>query len=125
MVGLKAKFAIVTASLVEKTHEREWLAVTDDISGGTFSITNPGGYGTFLTAPIISQPQVAILSSDGVKQKPVAVPLPGGGYGVAVHPVGNLAISFDHRAIDGAYASAFLARLREILETRDWSQELT
>jgi len=96
----------------------------DDISGGTFTITNPGGYGTFLTAPIISQPQVAILSTDGVKQKPVAVALPGGGYGVAVHPVGNLAVSFDHRAIDGAYASAFLARLRDILETRDWSQEL-
>jgi len=96
----------------------------DDISGGTFTITNPGGYGTFLTAPIINQPQVAILSTDGVKPKPVAVPLPGGGYGVAVHPVGNLAIAFDHRAFDGAYASAFLARLREILETRDWSQEL-
>ncbi|MFP5377488.1 MAG: dihydrolipoamide acetyltransferase family protein, partial [Acidimicrobiia bacterium] len=96
----------------------------DDISGGTFTITNPGGYGTLLTAPIINQPQVAILSTDGVKQKPVAVPLPGGGYGVAVHPVGNLAVAFDHRAIDGAYASAFLARLREILETRDWSQEL-
>ena len=96
----------------------------DDISGGTFTITNPGGYGTFLTAPIISQPQVAILSTDGVKPKPVAVALPGGGYGVAVHPVGNLAIAFDHRAFDGAYASAFLARLREILETRDWSQEL-
>ncbi len=96
----------------------------DDISGGTFTITNPGGYGTFLTAPIINQPQVAILSTDGVKPKPVAVALPGGGYGVAVHPVGNLAIAFDHRAFDGAYASAFLARLREILETRDWSQEL-
>lgn len=96
----------------------------DDISGGTFTITNPGGYGTFLTAPIINQPQVAILSSDGVKMKPVAVALPGGGYGVAVHPVGNLAIAFDHRAFDGAYASAFLARLRDILETRDWSQEL-
>ncbi|MGQ0521255.1 MAG: dihydrolipoamide acetyltransferase family protein [Actinomycetota bacterium] len=96
----------------------------DDISGGTFTITNPGGYGTFLTAPIINQPQVAILSTDGVKPKPVAVALPGGGYGVAVHPVGNLAISFDHRAVDGAYASAFLARLREIIETRDWAQEL-
>ena len=96
----------------------------DDISGGTFTITNPGGYGTFLTAPIINQPQVAILSTDGVKPKPVAVALPSGGYGVAVHPVGNLAISFDHRAVDGAYASAFLARLREIVETRDWGQEL-
>jgi pyruvate dehydrogenase E2 component (dihydrolipoamide acetyltransferase) len=96
----------------------------DDISGGSFTITNPGGYGTLLTAPIINQPQVAILSTDGVKPKPVAVALPSGGYGVAVHPVGNLAISFDHRAVDGAYASAFLARLREIVETRDWGQEL-
>ena len=96
----------------------------DDISGGTFTITNPGGYGTLLTAPIINQPQVAILSTDGVKAKPVAVALPGGGYGVAVHPVGNLAIAFDHRAFDGAYASGFLARLRDILETRDWAQEL-
>jgi pyruvate dehydrogenase E2 component (dihydrolipoamide acetyltransferase) len=97
----------------------------DDISGGTFTITNPGGYGTLITAPIINQPQVAILSSDGVRQKPVAVALPGGGYGVAVHPVGNLAIAFDHRAVDGAYASAFLARVRDVLETRDWAQELT
>ena len=97
----------------------------DDISGGTFTITNPGGYGTLITAPIINQPQVAILSSDGVRQKPVAVALPGGGYGVAVHPVGNLAIAFDHRAVDGAYASAFMARVREVLETRDWGQELT
>ena len=96
----------------------------DDISGGTFTITNPGGFGTFITAPIINQPQVAILSTDGVKMKPVAVALPGGGYGVAVHPVGNIAIAFDHRAFDGAYASAFLARLRDLLETRDWSQEL-
>ena len=68
---------------------------------------------------------MAILSSDGVRQKPVAVALPGGGYGVAVHPVGNLAIAFDHRAVDGAYASAFLARVRDVLETRDWAQELT
>jgi pyruvate dehydrogenase E2 component (dihydrolipoamide acetyltransferase) len=96
----------------------------DDISGGTFTITNAGGYGTLLTAPIINQPQVAILSTDGVKPKPVAVSLPAGGYGVAVHHVGNLAISFDHRAVDGAYAAAFLARIKEIIETRDWSQEL-
>ena len=96
----------------------------DDISGGTFTITNPGGYGTLLTGPIINQPQVAILSSDGVKQKPVAVPAPGGGYAVAVHPLGNLALAFDHRAFDGAYASAFLARVRDTLETRDWALEL-
>jgi 2-oxoglutarate dehydrogenase E2 component (dihydrolipoamide succinyltransferase) len=96
----------------------------DDISGGTFTITNPGGYGTMLTFPIINQPQVAILSTDGVKRKPVAVELPDGTWGVAVHPLGNLAIAFDHRANDGAYASAFLAKLKEIIETRDWSTEL-
>ena len=97
----------------------------DEIAGGTFTITNAGGYGTLITGPIINQPQVAILSTDGVKPRPVAIPLPDGGYGIAVHPVGNLAISFDHRAYDGAYASAFLARIKEILETRDWAAELS
>jgi 2-oxoglutarate dehydrogenase E2 component (dihydrolipoamide succinyltransferase) len=96
----------------------------DDISGGTFTITNAGGYGTLITGPIINQPQVAILSTDGVKPQPVAVPLDDGTYAIAVHHVGNLAISFDHRAYDGAYAAAFLAAIREILETRDWATEL-
>ncbi len=96
----------------------------DEISGGTFTITNPGGYGTMITAPVINQPQVAILSTDGVKKRPVVVELPDGSDVIAIHPVGTLALSFDHRAFDGAYASAFLARARDILETRDWSQEL-
>ena len=96
----------------------------DEIQGGTFTITNPGGYGTLITAAIINQPQVAILSTDGVKKKPVAVELEDGTDAVVVHPVGVLALSFDHRAFDGAYASAFIARVKEILETRDWSQEL-
>jgi pyruvate dehydrogenase E2 component (dihydrolipoamide acetyltransferase) len=96
----------------------------DEISGGTFTITNPGGFGTLMTAAVINQPQVAILSTDGVKKRPVVVELPDGSDAIAIHPVGNLALSFDHRAVDGAYASAFLARCREIIETRDWSQEL-
>ncbi|HVF74435.1 MAG TPA: dihydrolipoamide acetyltransferase family protein [Acidimicrobiales bacterium] len=96
----------------------------DDIVGGTFTLTNVGGYGTAMTIPIINQPQVAILSTDGVKPKPVAVPLPDGGYGIAVHPVGHLVLAFDHRAYDGAYAAAFLAKVKDILETRDWAQEL-
>jgi 2-oxoglutarate dehydrogenase E2 component (dihydrolipoamide succinyltransferase) len=96
----------------------------DEISGSTFTITNPGGFGTFITAPVINQPQVAILSTDGVKKRPVVVELPDGSDAIAIHPVGLLALSFDHRAYDGAYASAFLARCKEILETRDWSQEL-
>ena len=96
----------------------------DEISGGTFTITNPGGFGTMLTAAVINQPQVAILSTDGVKKRPVVVELPDGSDAIAIHPVGNLALTFDHRAFDGAYASAFLARCRDIIETRDWSQEL-
>ncbi len=96
----------------------------DDIVGGTFTITNPGPFGTFMTVPIINQPQVAILSTDGVKRRPVVVPLADGSEAIAIHPVGILACSFDHRAIDGAYASQFLARLAEVIQTRDWSQEL-
>jgi len=96
----------------------------DDIAGGTFTITNAGPFGTMLTAAVINQPQVAILSTDGVKKRPVAIELPDGSDGIAVHPVGLLGLSFDHRAFDGAYAAAFASRVRQILETRDWEQEL-
>jgi 2-oxoglutarate dehydrogenase E2 component (dihydrolipoamide succinyltransferase) len=96
----------------------------DDVTGGTFTITNPGPSGTTISAPIIHQPQVAILSTDGVKRRPVVVELDDGGDAVVVHAIGMLGLSFDHRAIDGAYASAFLARVREILETRPWDAEL-
>ncbi len=95
----------------------------DEIAGGTFTITNPGSYGTFITAPVINQPQVAILSTDGVRKKPVVVTIDGSD-AIAIHPVGMLALSFDHRAFDGAYASAFLACCRTILETHNWAQEL-
>jgi pyruvate dehydrogenase E2 component (dihydrolipoamide acetyltransferase) len=96
----------------------------DDISGGTFTITNPGPFGTLLTLPIINQPQVAILSTDGVKRRPVVVDLPDGGESIAIHSVGNLALAWDHRAFDGAYAAAFLHRVKELIETRDWAAEL-
>ena len=101
---------------------REHRLAADDYAGGTFTLTNAGRYGTLLTAPIINQPQAAILSTDGVKVRPVAVPLDGGGHGLAFHPVGNLALSFDHRAFDGAYASAFAAQVRDTLEQRDWNE---
>jgi pyruvate dehydrogenase E2 component (dihydrolipoamide acetyltransferase) len=96
----------------------------DEIAGGTFTITNAGPFGTLITAPVINQPQVAILATDGIKPRPVALPMADGSYGIAVHPVGNLCLSFDHRAYDGAYASAFLAKVKEILETRDWAAEV-
>jgi pyruvate dehydrogenase E2 component (dihydrolipoamide acetyltransferase) len=96
----------------------------DDISGGTFTITNAGPFGTLITIPVINQPQVAILATDGVSKKPVVVELPDGDDAIVIRPVGNLVLSFDHRAVDGAYAAAFMAEVKEILETRDWSAEL-
>jgi pyruvate dehydrogenase E2 component (dihydrolipoamide acetyltransferase) len=96
----------------------------DDISGGTFTITNAGPFGTLITVPVINQPQVAILSTDGVRKKPVVVEAPDGTDAIAIHPVGILALSWDHRAFDGAYAAAYVSAVRDILETRDWSSEL-
>jgi pyruvate dehydrogenase E2 component (dihydrolipoamide acetyltransferase) len=110
------------ADLANRARSRRLSA--DDIVGGTFTITNPGPFGTFLTAPIINQPQVGILSTDGVKRRPVVVPVEGGGEAIAIHSVGLLGLSFDHRAVDGAYASAFLRDLAEVVATRDWAAEL-
>jgi 2-oxoglutarate dehydrogenase E2 component (dihydrolipoamide succinyltransferase) len=96
----------------------------DEISGGTFTLTNNGSAGSVLTLPIINQPQVAILSTDLIVRQPVVVELPGGGEAIVIHPVGRLAMAWDHRAFDGAYAAGFLKRTKELLETRDWSAEL-
>ena len=96
----------------------------DEISGGTFTISNNGSAGSVLTMPIINQPQVAILSTDAIVRKPVVAQLADGGEAIVIHPVGNLAMSWDHRAFDGAYAAGFLVRVKQLLETRDWSQEL-
>lgn len=95
----------------------------DEIQGGTFTISNNGSAGSVLTMAIINQPQVAILSTDAIVRKPVVVNVPGGGESIAIHPVGHLAMSWDHRAFDGTYAASFLVRVKEILETRDWSSE--
>jgi 2-oxoglutarate dehydrogenase E2 component (dihydrolipoamide succinyltransferase) len=95
----------------------------DDVTGGTFTITNPGPYGTLISAPIINQPQVAILSTDGIKKRPVVVETPTGD-SIAIHPTGTVAMSWDHRAIDGAYASRFLRHIQSVIEGRDWEAEL-
>ncbi|MFT6812633.1 MAG: pyruvate dehydrogenase E2 component (dihydrolipoamide acetyltransferase) [Ilumatobacter sp.] len=96
----------------------------DEISGGTFTLSNNGSAGSVLTMPIINQPQVGIISTDAVVRKPVVVTDRHGDEAIAIHPVGNLAMSWDHRAFDGAYAAGFLKRVKEILETKDWSTEL-
>src|SRR4051794_29966827 len=95
----------------------------DAFDGGTFTVTNVGSYGTVIAAPIINPPQVAILSTDGVRMTPVAVRA-GDEWGIGIRPVGNLSLSFDHRAVDGAYAAAFLARVRDLIEQRGWSVEV-
>ena len=96
----------------------------DDLSGGTFTLTNAGQYGTMMQFPIINQPQVAILSTDGVTRKPVVVTDSFGNESIAIHSVGVLAMAWDHRAFDGAYAAAFLHRVKELIETRDWETEI-
>jgi 2-oxoglutarate dehydrogenase E2 component (dihydrolipoamide succinyltransferase) len=96
----------------------------DDYAGGTYSISNSGVFGTLITAPIINQPQVAILSTDGIRKRPVVVETPDGD-AIVIRPVGVLAQSFDHRAIDGAYSAAFLGRVRDIIEERDWRDALS
>ena len=102
---------------------RDGSAGPDDLVGGTYTISNSGTFGTLITAPIINQPQVAILSTDGVRRKPAAIET-AGGEAIAIRPIGVLAQSFDHRAIDGAYSAGFLGRVREILERTDWSAAL-
>jgi len=93
----------------------------DDLAEGTYTITNNGAFGTLITAPIINQPQVAILSTDSIQRKPVVV---GSGEReeIVIRPVGVLAQTFDHRAVDGAYAAAFLREVKMLIETRDWTQ---
>ncbi len=97
----------------------------DEISGGTFTITNPGQWGTMMQFPIINQPQVAILSTDGIRRRPVVVTAEDGSEAIAIHSVGVLALAWDHRAFDGAYVAAFLDHVRSIIETRDWHTEMT
>ena len=108
--------------LAERARSRR--LAPDELSGGTFTISNSGSYGTAVVIPIINQPQVAILSTDGVSRKPVVVTDANGGESLAIHSVGNLTLAWDHRAFDGAYAAAFMAKVAEIIETRDWATEL-
>jgi pyruvate/2-oxoglutarate dehydrogenase complex dihydrolipoamide acyltransferase (E2) component len=96
----------------------------DDLSGGTYSISNNGAFGTTFTAPIINAPQVAILSTDAIQLKPAVVSTPEGAF-VAPRMMGMVGQSFDHRAFDGAYSAAFLSRLKQLLETRNWEDEFT
>jgi pyruvate dehydrogenase E2 component (dihydrolipoamide acetyltransferase) len=107
---------------VEKA--RSGKLMPDDFAGGTYTISNNGAFGTLFTTPIVNPPQVAILSTDAVRKRPVVLE-GAGGDSIAIRPVGIVAQSFDHRAFDGAYSAAFLQRVKEVLETREWESELS
>ncbi len=102
------------------TRARAKKLLPADMSGGTFSISNNGSVGSVLTAPIITPPQVAVLSTDKVVDRAVVIEQDGS-KAVAIRPIGNLAMSWDHRAVDGAGAARFLSQVKAILETTDWS----
>ena len=115
------ELAIAIHRLAERA--RAGALAPDDLAEGTYTLSNSGSFGTLITAPIIHQPQVAILSTDGVRKRPVVVETAAGD-AIAIRPVGVLAQCFDHRAFDGAYSAAFLGRVRQLLERGEFGGEL-
>jgi pyruvate/2-oxoglutarate dehydrogenase complex dihydrolipoamide acyltransferase (E2) component len=100
--------------LARRARERELSP--DDVRGGTFTITNPGQFGAVAATPIINQPQVAILDLEAVVKRPVVITDADGNDSIAIRPMTMLCMSWDHRAIDGAYAAKFLTALRRRIE---------
>ena len=103
------------------TRARSRSLSPDDLTGGTFTVTNPGQYGTLFQFPIINQPQVAILSTDGIARRPAVVADADGTESIEARSLGVLALAWDHRAFDGAYAAAFLRSMKRTLEDVDWA----
>jgi pyruvate/2-oxoglutarate dehydrogenase complex dihydrolipoamide acyltransferase (E2) component len=91
----------------------------DEVHGGTFTITNPGPFGSIISVPIINQPQTAILALDAIEKRPVVID-----DAIAIRHMVYLSMSWDHRVIDGATAAKFLGRVKRNLETWDFTQEL-
>jgi 2-oxoglutarate dehydrogenase E2 component (dihydrolipoamide succinyltransferase) len=103
------------------TRARSKQLLPDEVVGGTFTITNPGGLGTHWSFPIINQPQVAILSTDGVRKRVVANEA---GDGLAIRSIGSLGLGYDARAVHPARAAAFLHRVAELIAILDWQSQL-
>ena len=101
--------------LARRARERD--LTPDDVRGGTFTITNPGQYGAVAATPIINLPQVAILDLEAVVKRPVVITDADGNDAIAIRPMTMLCMSWDHRAIDGAYAAQFLTALRRRIES--------
>jgi pyruvate/2-oxoglutarate dehydrogenase complex dihydrolipoamide acyltransferase (E2) component len=88
----------------------------DDVRGGTFTITNPGAFGALAATPVINLPQVGILDLEAIVKRPVVLTDADGNDSIAIRPMANLCLSWDHRALDGAYAAQFLTALRRRIE---------
>ena len=101
------------------TRARSKKLKPDDVSGGTFTLTNPGIFGAIHGTPIINQPQVASLDTEAIIKRPVVVTDADGADAIAIRSMMNLCMSYDHRLVDGAYAVQFLAHLKRNLETWD------
>ena len=97
----------------------------DDVSGSTFTISNNGSFNSFLTSPIINQPNVAILSTESVKKRPVVVEMEDGSDSIAIRHIGILSLTWDHRVFDGSTALLFLNSIKNKLENTEWSQEIS
>jgi pyruvate/2-oxoglutarate dehydrogenase complex dihydrolipoamide acyltransferase (E2) component len=91
----------------------------EEVQGGTFTITNHGGFGSLFSTPIIHQPQIAILGVGAVQKRAVVI-----NEAIAIHPMAYLSLSFDHRVIDGATADRFMKKVKSYLETSEWKQVL-
>ncbi len=111
--------ARAVVDLAERSRTKKLLP--DDVQGGTFTITNPGGYGTFHGTPVINQPQAAILGTYAVVKRPWVIQDARGADVIAIRPIMNLTLTYDHRLVDGALAGRFLRDVREKLET--WGEE--
>ncbi len=105
------------ADLADRARTKKLLP--DDVQGGTFTITNPGSYGTFIGTPVISQPQSGILGTYAVVKRPWVITDDAGQDAIAIRPLMNLTLTYDHRLVDGAYAGQFLRDLSQRLE--GWS----
>jgi 2-oxoglutarate dehydrogenase E2 component (dihydrolipoamide succinyltransferase) len=121
---LKAVTEIARATHELARRARADELTPDEFANGTYTISNNGSFGTLITAPIINQPQVAILSTDGITKRPIVIEHDGEDV-IAIRPIGILAQSFDHRAIDGSYSGAFKRCVKEILEGKNWVESIS
>jgi 2-oxoglutarate dehydrogenase E2 component (dihydrolipoamide succinyltransferase) len=116
--GLARKITEVSSILRNKEYGLE------DVTGSTFTISNNGSFNSFITSPIINQPNVAILSTESIKKKPVVIESADGSDSIAIRNTGVLSLTWDHRVFDGSTALLFLNSIKDKLENHPWADDL-